>query len=87
MRGLEGEIDLGLGFADARKNHAARHFRRGGEHALQFAAGDDVEAGAALGQQPEDGQRGVGLDRVADEVVAIGEGVREHFEPLDDLVG
>ena len=60
---------------------------RGGQHALQLAAGDDVEARAMLGQQLENRQRGVGLDRVADQVIAARERLLKQPQPLDDLVG
>jgi hypothetical protein len=33
----------------------------------QFTAGNDVEAGAEIGEELEDGEVGVGLDRVADQ--------------------
>lgn len=55
--------------ADARKNHFAR-IAAGCEHAQQFAARDDVEAGALAREQVEDRQVGIGLHRVADECVA-----------------
>jgi hypothetical protein len=38
----------------------------GRQHALEFAARDDVEAAAGLCQHLQDGQRGVGLHGVAD---------------------
>ena len=71
--GLEREVDLRGGFSHAGKDHAAGGIRRGGQHALQFAAGDDVETGAVLAEKLENGQRGVGLDRVADKMLAAGE--------------
>ena len=51
-----------------------RRIAAGAQHAVQFAAGDDVETGAGLGQQREYGQRGVGFDGVADGVREIAEG-------------
>jgi hypothetical protein len=47
----------------------------GGEDARQFAAGDDVETGAEFGEKVEDGEVGVGLDRVADQR-AVSQAVR-----------
>ena len=40
----------------------------GAQHALQFAAGDDIEAGAEARQQIQHRQVGIGLDRIADQV-------------------
>ena len=55
--------------------------------ALEFAAGDDVEACSLLGQEAEDGEGGVGFDGVADGVGASGEGLLEELEALGDLRG
>ena len=46
----------------------------GPEHALQFTAGDDIETGTQPGQQAQYGEIGVGLDRVADQMILAGEG-------------
>ena len=70
---MERQVDLRHSLSHAGKDHAAGSLRRGSEHALQFAAGDDVEPCAALGEQLENGQRGVGLDRIADQVIAARE--------------
>ena len=85
--GVEREINLRGGLADAGEDDAAGSFGRGGEDALELAAGDDVKARATSGQQLEDGQRGVGLDGVADKVVAAREGLLKEAEALGDLVG
>ena len=55
--------------------------------ALEFAAGDDVEACSLLCQETEDGERGVGFDGVTDGVGAAGEGLLEELEALRDLLG
>ncbi len=60
-------------------------------NALEFAAGDDVEACSLLCQKSEDGERGVGFDGVADGVRAsfgtVREGSLEELEALGDLIG
>jgi len=43
---LECQVDFGGGFAYAGKDHAVNGFRCCSDHALEFAAGDDVEAGS-----------------------------------------
>ena len=65
--------------ADAGKNHLAG-IAAGGKHAQQFAAGDDVEAGAPPRQQVEDGQVRVGLHGVAHQRVAAGAGIGVGIE-------
>ena len=72
--GLEGEAHLVDALADAREDHLAR-VAAGRQHAGQLAAGDDVEAGAELGEHRQDAQAGVGLDRVADQRLAHPEGL------------
>ncbi len=47
MPALERQVDLRGGLAHAGEDHAAHSLGRGGQHALQLAAGDDVEARAA----------------------------------------
>jgi hypothetical protein len=58
--------------------------------ALEFAAGDDVEAGSLLSQKTEDGEGGVGFDGVADRVGtrlgAMPEGIFEELKALSDLL-
>ena len=64
----QGVLDLGPGFAHAGERAAFR-LAAGLQHAEQLARRDDVEARALAGDQVEDGEVAVGLDRVADEVV------------------
>ncbi len=61
------------GLADAREDHL-RGIAAGLEHAEELAARNDIEAGAGLGQQRQNGQRGIGFDGVADGVGQVGEG-------------
>ena len=77
--GLEGELDLGLGLADAGED-ALGGVAAGGDDAAQLAFADGVEAAAGVGEHAHDGLVGVGLHRVADEVVERGEGVVELVE-------
>ena len=62
-----------------RFGHAGKYgFRRvttGGNHALQFAHGHDVKARAEPCQHIEYREVGVGLDRVANEVGPVGQGI------------
>ena len=87
MPAVERQVDLRRGFAHAGEDDAAHGLGRGGQHALQFAAGDDVKARAALGQQLQNRQRRVGLDRVADQMIAARKRLLKEPQPLDDLVG
>ena len=77
--GVERLLHFGGGLADAREHDLLR-IGTGGQHALQFAAGDDVEAGAHAGEQIEDGQVGIGLDGVADQRAAAGRMGAEDVE-------
>jgi len=63
------EFDFGCRLAHAGENHLARA-AAGGQYALEFAAGDDVETGAQPGEGGKDGQVGIGLHGVADQRVA-----------------
>ncbi len=54
-------------------------------HAGEFPAGDDVEAGAVRGEELEDGERGVGLNGVADGVGNGGEGGLEELQAREDV--
>ena len=65
-------LHLGARLADAGEHHP-RRIDAGGQHALELAARDDVEAAAGFGEGLQHGQAGVGLHRVADQVVAAGE--------------
>jgi hypothetical protein len=77
---LDGQADVRLGLAHAREHHLAR-VAPSGDHALQLAARDDVEAAAQAGEQVEDGEVGVCLHSVADEVRPIAQ------RPLEGLEG
>jgi hypothetical protein len=59
--------------------------------ALEFSAGDDVEASSLLCQEAKDGERRVGFDGVADGVGtgfgAMREGLLEELETVGDLLG
>ena len=57
--------------ADAGEDDAFERGLVGAADAFEFTAGDDVEAGAELGEEAEDGEGGVGLDGVADGVGAV----------------
>ena len=73
---VERQRQLGLGLADAgKRDPLARH--AGGAGAAQLALRHDVHAGALARQRGQDGLVGIGFDRVADERVEAGEGLRE----------
>ncbi len=74
--GGEGRADLLLALADPGEDDALGP-AAGGQHAREFAARDDVEAGTEPREDAEDGEVGVRLDRVADEMVGAREGVVE----------
>ena len=59
-------------FADPGKNNVGR-VATGGDDAIQFTAGDDVETRTQPGQHIEHGQVGVRLHRVADQVIGASE--------------
>ena len=65
---LEGELDLGVGLADAGEDDL-RPRSAGLERAVELAAGGDVEPGPVLGHEPADAEVAVGLDAVADDRV------------------
>ena len=71
---LQRVFHFGGGFADAREDDL-RGIAAGLKDAVEFAAGDDVETRAGLGEERQHGQRGVGLHRVAN-------GVRQGAERL-----
>ena len=62
------------GFAYAGEHHVLCA-ATGPQHACQFAAGNNVESGTAGGQQPQQGEVGVGLDGVADPMRDAREGL------------
>ena len=85
--GAEGCVHLPDLLADAGEDDAAERCWGGAADALQLAAGDDVEAAALLGEQLEDGERGVGLDCVAEGVRHRRKLCLKHAEALADGVG
>jgi len=70
--GIQRLPHLGLALSHPREHHLARLAARR-EHALQFAAGDNVEPCPQAREQVEDGKIGVGLHRIADKMVAAPE--------------
>ena len=68
----ERALHLGARLADAREDDPLRR-AAGGEDALELAARDDVEAAAAAREPLQDGERRVGLDGIAEQMVASGE--------------
>src|SRR6266702_4313056 len=85
--GVECGIDLPELFADAGEDYFFEGGLVGFADALEFAAGDDVEACSRGGQEAEDGERGVGFDGVADGVGAISKNFFEELEAVGDLRG
>ena len=69
-------LDLGRALADAREQHA-RGSAAGGEHALELAARDDVEARAQARQQCKHREVRIRLDRIGDQRIAAAQGVGE----------
>ncbi len=63
---LQRLLDLGLGLADAREHDLAR-IAACGEHAREFAARHDVEAGTRLGERAQHAQIAVRLHGVTDQ--------------------
>ena len=68
--GAEGGVDLPDLLAYAGEDDFFEGGLVGFADALEFAAGDDVEACSLLGEEAEDGEGGVGFDGVADGVGA-----------------
>ena len=81
------KVNLRSRLAHAGEDHPAYGLRRGGQHTLQFATGDNINPRSALGEQLDDGQRRIDLDRVADQVIAAGERLLKKREPFQNLVG
>ncbi len=75
---LQREVDFGHRLADPGENHSGR-VAPGADDPLQLSAGDDVETGAELGEQPQNGEVGIRFDGIADFRVERRERV---FEPL-----
>ena len=69
--GLERGAHFVCSFAYARKNHLAR-IAAGRQHPSEFAAGYDIEPRTELGKQVEDGQTGIGFDRIANQMWGVG---------------
>ena len=69
---FQGAAHVVTGLADAGEHHPVR-IATGGQDALQFTAGNDVEAGAEAGQDIEHAEVGVGLDGKADQVRQTGQ--------------
>ena len=82
----QSKVDLRHCLADAGEDNPARGLWRSGQHPFQLAAGDDVKARPALGQQLENGQRRVDLDRVADEMIPARKRLLKEFQPRNDLI-
>ena len=70
---LDGKRELALGLADAGEHDLFRR-NAGGARAQQLAFGDHVGAGAEPRQRRDHGLIGIGLHRVTDERVDVGEG-------------
>ncbi len=85
--GAEGGVDLPDLFTYAGEDDFFEGGLVGAADALEFAAGDDVEAGSLPGEEAEDGEGGVGFDGVADGVGAVAEGGFEELEAVGDLPG
>jgi hypothetical protein len=88
---FEGGVDLPELFAYSGEDYFFQGGLVGFADALEFAAGDDVEARSLPGSEAEDGEGGVGFDGVADGVRAgfgaMREGVLEELKALGDLRG
>ena len=80
---LERALHLRARLADAGE-HDPRGVAAGGQHPFELAARHDVEARAAPGEQVDDRQVGVRLQRVADEHLAAGRRTREFVEGRGD---
>jgi hypothetical protein len=85
--GFECCVDLPGLFAYSGEDDFFQGVRVGATDALEFATGDDVEAGALAAEETEDCEGGVGFDGVADGVRARGEGLLKELEALRDLRG
>ncbi len=83
---LERRVDLPDLFAYAGEDDSLQCGLVGFADALQFAAGDDVEACSLMSEEAENRQRGVGFDRVADGVGTAREGFLEELEAVRDLL-
>jgi len=84
--GFEGGVNLGDLLADTGEDGFGNGRPGDFEDAGEFAAGDDVETGAVLSEELEQGERGVGLDGVADGVGNACEGALEEREAREDVL-
>lgn len=84
--GFEGGVDLPRLLADAGEDDFFERRLVRFAHALELAAGDDVEACTLFAEQAQDGERGIGFNGVADGVWARGEGLLEELEAIGDLL-
>ncbi len=73
---FQGAAHLVVALADAGKHHLAG-IAAGSQHPLEFADRDNVETRTQARQHVQYGQIGVGLDRIANQVWAIGKGLVE----------
>ena len=84
--GVQRLAHLGAGLAHAGE-HDPRCITAGGQHACEFAAGDDVESAAGLREGLQHGEAGIGLHRVAHQVrpaaqrLLVGLQRRQHGAP------
>src|SRR3984957_19476388 len=84
--GVEGGVDLPDLFAYAGEDYFFEGGLVGFADTFEFATGDDVEACSLLGEETQDGERGVCFDCVADGVGTGGEGLGEELKAVGDLV-
>ena len=86
--GLDCRAHLVCRFPHAGKDCLAR-IAAGGKYARELTAGNNIETGAELGKQVENGQAGVGFDRIADQVRRFGKspdvGLISLFERLSGI--
>ena len=76
--GVDRERELARGLADAGEHDFLRR-DAGRPRAQEFAFGDHIGAGAELRQGRDHRLVGIGLQRVADQRIDIGEGAGEHL--------
>src|ERR1700679_2369915 len=85
--GLEPQVDLRGCLAYAGEHDALNSLRRDGQYTLQLATGDDVETCAVFGKKLENCECRVGLDGIADQMIAAAESLLKHAQPLQNLIG
>ena len=79
--GVQRLLHLGRRFSNAGENDFLRVGARC-QHALQLAAGDNIETGAHTGKEVQDGEIGVGFDCVADERILASRMLGEYVLKL-----